>query len=151
MGAGASVTLPACTAKAPPVNSRPPNLVASPHLHPLCDTNLIPSPSRHSLCLQTPQGSIHPLGLAVFWPYHAGLRAKLALQRRFSSEPSWTQITPHYFIGAWPSEEALVPTVHPAVLDVTCELPLQVAPPAYLQLPVWDTHGKRRARSGLTL
>lgn len=54
------------------------------------------------------------------------------------------QITPHYFIGAWPSEEALVPTVRPAVLDVTCELPLQVALPAdaYLTLPVWDTHGK---------
>lgn len=26
--------------------------------------------------------------------------------------------------------------VHPAVLDVTCELPLQVQPPAYLNLAV---------------
>lgn len=30
--------------------------------------------------------------------------------------------------------------VQPAVLDVTCELPLQVVPPAYLPLPTWDTH-----------
>ncbi len=92
--------------------------------------------------MQTSRGTIHPLSLALFWPYHAGLRAKLAIQRRVSTEASWNQITPHYFIGAWPSEEALVPTVHPAVLDVTCELPLQVQPPAYLVVPVWDTHGE---------
>lgn len=30
--------------------------------------------------------------------------------------------------------------VQPAVLDVTCELPLQLVPPAYLNLSVWDTH-----------
>lgn len=39
-----------------------------------------------------------------------------------------------------PSEQALVPALDAAVLDVTCELPLQVQPPAYLSLPVWDTH-----------
>lgn len=87
------------------------------------------------------QGAVHPLAFALLYPYHFGLRAKLALQRRVSSEPSWSRITEEYFIGAWPSEAALVPAVHVAVLDVTCELPLQVATPAYLALPVWDTHG----------
>lgn len=85
-------------------------------------------------------GTIKPLSFALFWPYHAGLRAKLAIQRQLSSEPSFSKITDDFYIGAWPSEEALVPTVHPAVLDVTCELPLQLVPPAYKVLPVWDTH-----------
>lgn len=39
-----------------------------------------------------------------------------------------------------PSEQALVPALNASVLDVTCELPLQVQPPAYLSIPVWDTH-----------
>ena len=42
-----------------------------------------------------------------------------------------------------------MPTVHPAVLDVTCELPLQLVPPAYLNLAVWDTHGARAAPASL--
>ncbi|KAI3436780.1 hypothetical protein D9Q98_006191 [Chlorella vulgaris] len=85
-------------------------------------------------------GTIDPVRFALLWPYHFSLRAKLALQRKYSSEPSFNQVTPDYFIGAWPSEQKLVPTVQPAVLDVTCELPLQLVPPAYLNLSVWDTH-----------
>jgi hypothetical protein len=85
-------------------------------------------------------GSINPISQTLFYPYHIGLRTKLAIQRRVSSEPAWDQITSSYYLGAWPSEEALVPAVHPAVLDVTCELPLQVRPPAYKMIPVWDTH-----------
>lgn len=38
------------------------------------------------------------------------------------------------------------PQVHPAVLDVTCELPLQLTPPAYLNLAVWDTHAPTPAQ-----
>lgn len=87
------------------------------------------------------RGQINPLGIAFLWPYHVGLRAKLAIQRRLSSEPAFNKITKEYWIGAWPSEEKLVPALHAAVLDVTCELPLQVTPPAYKVLPVWDTHG----------
>jgi len=86
-------------------------------------------------------GTISPLAFTALWPYHVGLRAKLAIQRKVSTEPSWDAMGDNYYLGAWPSEEALVPTVHPAVLDVTCELPLQIKPPAYLNLPVWDTHG----------
>lgn len=33
-----------------------------------------------------------------------------------------------------------MPAAQLAVLDLTCELPLQVATPAYLALPTWDTH-----------
>ncbi|EFN58779.1 hypothetical protein CHLNCDRAFT_56882 [Chlorella variabilis] len=91
-------------------------------------------------------GTIDPVRFTLLWPYHVGLRAKLALQRRFSSEPSFDQVTPDHYIGAWPSEQNLVPTVHPAVLDVTCELPLQLAPPAYLNLAVWDTHAPTPAQ-----
>lgn len=32
------------------------------------------------------------------------------------------------------------------MLDVTCELPLQLAPPAYLNLAVWDTHAPTPAQ-----
>ena len=39
-----------------------------------------------------------------------------------------------------------MPQVHPAVLDVTCELPLQLVPPAYLNLAVWDTHAPNVAQ-----
>jgi len=98
--------------------------------------------ARHSTWLlgKSKDGKINPLSKALFWPYHVGLAGKLAIQRHVSSEPAWNQITSTYFLGAWPSEEALVPAVHPAVLDVTCELPLQVRPPAYKVIPVWDTH-----------
>ncbi|KAG7669411.1 putative Uncharacterized protein YnbD [Nannochloris sp. 'desiccata'] len=98
--------------------------------------------ARHSTWLlgKRKDGTINPVSKMLLWPYHAGLRAKLAIQRHVSSEPAWDQITPTYFIGAWPSEQALVPAAHPAVLDVTCELPLQVRPPAYKMIPVWDTH-----------
>ncbi|GAB4820623.1 hypothetical protein N2152v2_007669 [Parachlorella kessleri] len=90
---------------------------------------------------KTQRGYIPLWSRILWWPYHLGLRTKLRTQRKVSTEDGWNQITPCYFLGAWPSEEALVPTVKPAVLDVTCELPLQVIPPAYLCLPVWDTHG----------
>jgi hypothetical protein len=103
-------------------------------------------PSLSPYALQRADGTINPLHFALLWPYHVGLRAKLALQRRLSSEPSFDSIGEHYYIGAWPSEEKLVPTVQPAVLDVTCELPLQVVPPAYLNLAVWDTHAPTPAQ-----
>lgn len=61
--------------------------------------------------LQRSDGTIDPVRFALLWPYHFSLRAKLALQRKYSSEPSFNQVTPDYFIGAWPSEQKLVPTV----------------------------------------
>lgn len=82
--------------------------------------------------------------------YRAPPRSRTAAPARVyrTALPPRTQVTPHHYIGAWPSEEALVPAVHPAVLDVTCELPLQLDPPAYLALPVWDTHGGSEGGEG---
>ena len=113
--------------------------------HPLYSSHIPPLPSC-PLAPQRADGTITPLHFTLLWPYHVGLRAKLALQRRLSSEPSFDRVGEHYYIGAWPSEEKLVPTVQPAVLDVTCELPLQVLPPAYLNLAVWDTHAPTPAQ-----
>lgn len=39
-------------------------------------------------------GSIHPVSLIVWWPYHLGLRTKLYIQRRVSSEPLYNKILP---------------------------------------------------------
>jgi len=88
-------------------------------------------------------GSVSPIGLALLWPYHFGLRAKLAIQRKLSSEKPFNRIGKNFYLGAWPSEAALAPLVGSSlsVLDVSCELPLQIEAPAYLALPVWDTHG----------
>ena len=56
--------------------------------------------------------------------------------------------TSRFYIGGWPSDAQLVPTVQCAVLDVTCELPLQVNTPVdgYKALLVWDTHGEAQGR-----
>lgn len=39
-------------------------------------------------------GQISPLSLVAFWPYHLGLRAKLWIQWRKSSEPLYNKILP---------------------------------------------------------
>lgn len=90
-------------------------------------------------------GSIHPINQVLFYPYFVGLRIKLAIQRLISSEPIYNEmkIVPGCYLGGWPSEEALVPNAHPAILDVTCELPLKVKTPAYKVIHVWDTHAPR--------
>lgn len=86
-------------------------------------------------------GRIDTLRFGLFWPYHAGLRMKLGMQRLLSSEPVWNQITSDYFIGGWPnSKKNTPPLCNLAILDVTCELPLQVEASGYLMIPVWDTH-----------
>ena len=43
-------------------------------------------------CLQAQNGKIYAVGLMAMWPYHLGLRGKLWLQRRTSSEPHWTEV-----------------------------------------------------------
>lgn len=39
-------------------------------------------------------GTIGPFSKLVFWPYHLGLRGKLWIQRRKSSEPLFDKVTP---------------------------------------------------------
>lgn len=43
--------------------------------------------------LQTREGQIPYWNLLLLYPYHAGLRTKLWIQRRVSTEPHWTLIT----------------------------------------------------------
>jgi hypothetical protein len=85
-------------------------------------------------------GTIDLARLILFAPYHLGLRAKLAIQRKLGNEPTWNAVAMDLFIGGWPNEASSSPPVSGlAVLDVTCELPLQLEPSAYLAVPVWDT------------
>lgn len=85
-------------------------------------------------------GTIDPVRLVLFWPYHVGLRAKLAIQRKLGTEPTWNAVATDLFIGGWPDGVSSSPPVNGlAVLDVTCELPLQLHPSAYVAFPVWDT------------
>ena len=43
--------------------------------------------------LQTTRGQISAWNFVLLWPYHVGLRSKLWIQRRASTEPHWTLIT----------------------------------------------------------
>lgn len=45
------------------------------------------------LLQKRPDGSISPFSLLLFWPYHLGLRGKLWIQRRKSTEPLYDKIT----------------------------------------------------------
>jgi len=47
--------------------------------------------------LQTVSGSIPYWNLLLLWPYHVGLRGKLWIQRRTSTEPHWTLITDGWY------------------------------------------------------
>ena len=46
------------------------------------------------LLQKSPQGNISLLSHVLFWPYHLGIRAKLWVQRRVSTEPLYNKITP---------------------------------------------------------
>lgn len=54
-----------------------------------------PPPGQPPFCrpatAQRPNGTISPLHFTLLWPYHLGLRGKLALQRMISTEPSFSQ------------------------------------------------------------
>ena len=45
-------------------------------------------------CLQTAKGDISLWSLALWWPYHFGLRTKLKIQRHTRTEPTWSSIAP---------------------------------------------------------
>lgn len=51
------------------------------------------APYTRGLLQKQPDGRISWLSRAIFYPYHAGLWAKLAIQRRRSSEPLYNQVT----------------------------------------------------------
>ncbi|DBB06424.1 hypothetical protein WJX77_007711 [Trebouxia sp. C0004] len=89
---------------------------------------------------KTASGSIPYWNLVILWPYHVGLRSKLWIQRRISTEPHWTLITDGWYIGGWPSSSKWMPPGNPSIVDCTCELPRRHNN-TYLCLPTWDTHG----------
>ena len=64
--------------------------VPSLRLVPSCP--VVPCRASNRPILQRADGTISPVSFTLLWPYHAGLRAKLALQRRVSSEPSFSQV-----------------------------------------------------------
>lgn len=41
-----------------------------------------------------PAGRCSPASLLLWWPYHLGLRTKLYVQRRVSTEPLYDKIQP---------------------------------------------------------
>ncbi|KAL3153932.1 hypothetical protein ABBQ32_013494 [Trebouxia sp. C0010 RCD-2024] len=88
---------------------------------------------------KTEAGQIPYWNLLLLWPYHTGLRTKLWVQRRTSTEPHWTLITDGWYIGGWPSSSKWMPPGNPSIVDCTCELPRRHSN-TYLCLPTWDTH-----------
>ena len=54
---------------------------------------MVTSAKRRS-CLQTAKGDISLWSLALWWPYHLGLRTKLKIQRYTRTEPTWSSIAP---------------------------------------------------------
>lgn len=82
-------------------------------------------PGVRGLELQSPCG----------WHGRAGTRAGL---RAGAGDP--TPVRACRYLGGWPARGDLLPPGHPAVVDVTCELPRRHKQP-YHNVAVWDTHG----------
>lgn len=83
-------------------------------------------------------GTIASWAKVAFWPYHVGLRSKLWVQRRYTTEDHFNLISDGWYLGGWPSRAGLLPPGDLAILDCTCELPFKWDLP-YLVLPIWDT------------
>eukprot|EP00882_Tetradesmus_deserticola_P019709 GHRQ01021239.1.p1 GENE.GHRQ01021239.1~~GHRQ01021239.1.p1 ORF type:complete len:277 (+),score=60.15 GHRQ01021239.1:556-1386(+) len=103
------------------------------------------SPYTTWLLQKRSDGHISPVSRLLFWPYHAGLRGKLWVQRRKSTEPLFDQVTEQLYIGGWPEQVEWLPEGQPSVLDVTCELP-RTHHNRYLNLPCWDTQAPNAAQ-----
>lgn len=105
-----------------------------------------------SSCRRT--DNVHCISLAfcslsklLFWPYHLGLRGKLFIQRRKSTEPLYDQLQgTRMYIGGWPEQPGWLPEGNPAIVDVTCELPRTCTDSAYLVLPTWDCQAPNTAQ-----
>ncbi|KAK9805939.1 hypothetical protein WJX73_006912 [Symbiochloris irregularis] len=83
-------------------------------------------------------GTIALWAKVAFWPYHLGLRGKLWVQRRTTTEAHFNEIANGWYLGGWPSRAGLLPPGDLAILDCTCELPFKWDLP-YMVLPIWDT------------
>lgn len=95
--------------------------------------------------LQRADGTIGPVSFTLLWPYHAGLRAKLALQRRVSSEPSFSQVRVYWCVAncraaaAWPAKNTCcmlrLPLLHN--VHMSCGRAAYVAQAAGDRAHVW--------------
>eukprot|EP00232_Nephroselmis_pyriformis_P019150 CAMPEP_0182901676 /NCGR_PEP_ID=MMETSP0034_2-20130328/29850_1 /TAXON_ID=156128 /ORGANISM="Nephroselmis pyriformis, Strain CCMP717" /LENGTH=173 /DNA_ID=CAMNT_0025036153 /DNA_START=88 /DNA_END=605 /DNA_ORIENTATION=- len=88
---------------------------------------------------KTEAGSLPWWSHAVLWPYHVGLRLKLAVQRSVSEEPLMDEVLPGWYLSGWPEGAAALPEGLAGGVDCTCELPRR-HDIEYLCLPTWDTN-----------
>jgi len=103
-------------------------------------------------CAAGPQGPLRPAGgppaCTGDWgdtvceepPGPCGWNGRTGPER--GSAPVLEAAHPHArrYLGGWPARGDLLPPGHPAVVDVTCELPRRHKQP-YHNVAVWDTHG----------
>ncbi|GBG62774.1 hypothetical protein CBR_g32363 [Chara braunii] len=91
-------------------------------------------------------GKFPKWSLLIFFPYHLGLRAYVALRRRATNEPAYSKIGSGWYVGGWPYKPKYLPPSDVAVIDCTCELPRCdfVSSRAYICLPTWDTRSPSR-------
>lgn len=68
------------------------------------------------LLLQTVGGNIPYWNLLLLWPYHVGLRSKLWIQRRVSTEPHWTLITDGWYDSNMPCTARSNTSVHRLIM-----------------------------------
>lgn len=85
---------------------------------------------------KTADGRLPSWSRALFWPWHALVRATTRAVRH-SGEPVVTEVLPGWLIGGWPHRADRF-LDWPAVIDVTCELPRRGPERPYLCLPTWD-------------
>ena len=86
------------------------------------------------------RGRIPLWSIALFFPFHAALRAKLWLKKHvLSREPLHTDVGDGWHIGGWPPSAAALPAGDPAVVDCTCEFQRTHSHVPYLCVPTWDT------------
>eukprot|EP00878_Enallax_costatus_P027984 GHUV01030177.1.p1 GENE.GHUV01030177.1~~GHUV01030177.1.p1 ORF type:complete len:107 (+),score=15.69 GHUV01030177.1:210-530(+) len=96
---GAVAFVPACLAVA--LRSRVPVVVTGCLSHIAATGFLVAFASSDRLAPYTTwllqkraDGTISPVSQLMFWPYHLGLRGKLWIQRRKSSEPLYNKVAP---------------------------------------------------------
>lgn len=67
--------------------------------------------------------------------------ALLRLASEVKTSLRWSWYDWSRYLGGWPSEVKFVPPGSPAIVDVTCELPVIHRDLPHLNLLVWDTKG----------
>ena len=85
---------------------------------------------------QKADGRLSPAALALLAPYLAGAYANVRLRMR--GRAPWSCVADDVWIGRLPSRGELEGAGFAAVVDLTCELPLDPESRAYTNLPVLD-------------